>query len=256
MITFANGFLPSRGLSLAHISRKELKKDEVRETFAHGAEAVMLHQQLTMWLVIAALAIGLGIFGWKTYSERQTVRASAAFDDAMKVFQARTISPGEPTQPGELTYTDDKVKFADAARKFGDVASKYSRTRPGQLAKYYEGLSFERIGKNDDAKKLFQDVASSGDDEFAAMAKLELASLDDSIGQHDEAVEALPATSRQAHRARSQAGRAAGLRRALQPDESVAGREILRSDQVRIPRHAHRHAGRTGTRAAARQVLS
>jgi predicted negative regulator of RcsB-dependent stress response len=187
VITFANGFLLSRGLSLAHISRKELKKDEVRETFAHGAEAVMLHQQLTMWLVIAALAIGLGIFGWKTYSERQTVRASAAFDDAMKVFQARTISPGEPTQPGELTYTDDKVKFADAAKRFGDVASKYSRTRPGQLAKYYEGLSFERIGKNDDAKKLFQDVAGSGDDEFAAMAKLELASLDDSIGQHDEA---------------------------------------------------------------------
>ncbi len=61
MITFAIGFLPSRGLSLAHISRKELKKDEVRETFAHGAEAVMLHQQLTMWLVIAALAIGRGL---------------------------------------------------------------------------------------------------------------------------------------------------------------------------------------------------
>ena len=46
---------------MAHISRKELKKDEVRETFAHGAEAVMLHQQLTMWLVVAALAIAVGI---------------------------------------------------------------------------------------------------------------------------------------------------------------------------------------------------
>jgi len=172
---------------LAHISRKELKKDEVRETFAHGAEAVMLHKQLTTALVVAAAVIALGFFGWKTYSERQTVRASAAFDDAMKVFQARTISPGEPTQPGELTYMDDKVKFADSAKKFGDAAAKYSRTRPGQLAKYYEALSFERIGKNDDAKKLFLELAGSGNDEFASMAKLELASLDDSIGQHDEA---------------------------------------------------------------------
>jgi len=172
---------------LAHISRKELKTDEVRETFAHGAEAVLLHKQLTTWLIVAAVVIAVGFFGWKTYSERQTVRAAAAFDDAMKVFQARVIAPGEPTQPGEVTYMDDKVKFGDAAKKFGDVAAKYSMTRPGQLAKYYEGLSFERISKNDDAKKLFQDLAGSGNDEFASMAKLELASLDDSIGQHDEA---------------------------------------------------------------------
>jgi hypothetical protein len=118
-----------KGISLAHISRKELKKDEVRETFAHGAEAVMLHQQLTMWLVVGALAIAVGFFGWKTYTERQTVRASAAFDEAMKVFQARTISPGEPAQPGELTYTDDKVKFGESAKKFGDVGAKFRAHR-------------------------------------------------------------------------------------------------------------------------------
>ena len=82
---------------MAHISRKELKKDEIRDTFAHGAEAVLSHQQLTMYLVIAALVVALGFFGWKTYTERQTTRASAAFDDAMADFQARVITPGEPT---------------------------------------------------------------------------------------------------------------------------------------------------------------
>ena len=40
---------------MAHISRKELKKDAVRDTFAHGADAVLAHQQQTIYLVIAGL---------------------------------------------------------------------------------------------------------------------------------------------------------------------------------------------------------
>lgn len=174
---------------MAHISRKELKKDEVRETFAHGAEALMSHQQLAMYVIIIALIGAIGFFGWKTYSERQTVRASAGFDDAMKDFQARVITAGETTQPGELTYVDEKMKYGDASRKFADVASKYPHTRPGQLAKYYQALSLEKLGKNDDAAKLLQQLAQGGDEEFASMSRLELAGLTDRMGKPDEAVQ-------------------------------------------------------------------
>jgi predicted negative regulator of RcsB-dependent stress response len=173
---------------LAHISRKELKKDEVRETFAHGAEALLSHQQFAMYVIIVTLVAAIGFFGWKTYNQRQTVRASAAFDDAMKDFQARVVTPGESAQPGELTYVDDKVKYGDSSKKFGDVASKYPHTRPGQLAKYYDALSLEKLGKNDDAKKLLQGLADSGDEEFAAMSRLELAGLADRTGKPDDAV--------------------------------------------------------------------
>ncbi len=173
---------------MAHISRKELKKDEVRETFAHGAEALLSHQQFAMYVIIVALVAAIGFFGWKAYNQRQTVRASAAFDDAMKDFQARVVTPGESAQPGELTYVDDKVKYGDSSRKFGNVAAKYARTRPGQLAKYYQALSLEKLGKNDDAKKLLQGLADSGDAEFAAMSRLELAGLADRAGKPDDAV--------------------------------------------------------------------
>ncbi len=171
-----------------HISRKELKKDEVRDTLAHGAEAVLGHQQLTTYLVIAVILIGLGVFGWRTYAERQTVKASALFDDAMKVFQARLRASGETAEPGEVTYIDEKNKYTDAAQKFGDIATKYSRTRPGQLASYYTALSLEKLGKDNEAKKWLQAPADGNNEEFAAMAKFELAHLDDRIGQSDEAL--------------------------------------------------------------------
>jgi len=170
-----------------HISRKELKKDEVRETLAHGAEAVLSHQQLTLYLVIAAIVVALGIFGWKTYAERQTVKASAAFDEAMKVFQARIRTPGEPAMPGEVTYVDEKNKFTDAANKFGDVAMKYPRTHPGQLAAYYAALSDEKLSDFDNARKWLSGLTDASGD-FAAMARFELAQLNDRTGRGDEAV--------------------------------------------------------------------
>ena len=171
-----------------HISRRDLKKDEVRETFAHGADAVLSHQSLTAYILLAAIVIALGIFGWRTYAERQTVKASAAFGDAMKTFQARVRAPGEPAEPTEVTYVDQKNKWADAAQKFHDVAAKYPRTRPGQLANYYSGLSLERIDRYDDAKKALQAAVDGGSDDYAALARFELAQLDDRTGQGDEAV--------------------------------------------------------------------
>ncbi len=46
-----------------HISRKDLKKDEIRETLVSGVESVASHQQ-AMWIVIIGGAGGgAGCFG-------------------------------------------------------------------------------------------------------------------------------------------------------------------------------------------------
>lgn len=171
-----------------HISRKELKTDEVRDTLAQGADAVLSHKRLTLYILLAALAVAVGIFGWQTYTERQTVKATAAYDDAMKSFTARLRTTGEPAQPGETTYIDDQNKYTDAAQKFAAVAAKYGHTRPGQLAAYYAALSDEKLGKSDDAKKWLHGLSDSGVEDFSAMARFELAQLNDRTGQGDEAV--------------------------------------------------------------------
>ncbi|HEY0703469.1 MAG TPA: tetratricopeptide repeat protein [Candidatus Acidoferrales bacterium] len=171
-----------------HISRKDLKHDEVRDTLAKGADAVLSHQSLAIYILIAALAVGLAVFGFKTYTERQTIKAAALYDEAMKIFSARVLAPGEPAQPGETTFTDEKTKFTQAADKFAALAKLYPRTRPGQLAEYYTGLSDERLGKTDDAKKWLQSLSDGSDYDLAAMARFELAQVHDRAGQSDEAV--------------------------------------------------------------------
>lgn len=171
-----------------HISRKELKKDEVQQALAHSAEAVLSHQKLLTYLLIAAVAAGLGVFGWKRYSERQSVKAAGAFSGAMQVFQAPVTSAGETAAPGELSYTKAANKYQDALKKFQDVANRYPRTKQGQFARYYLALCFEHLGKDAEATQSLAAIENSADPDVSALARFELAQIDDRTGKGAAAV--------------------------------------------------------------------
>jgi len=126
-------------------------------------------------IVGAALAVALAVFGWSTYSRRQTTKAGAALDDGMKIFQARIHAPGEPVDPGELAYIDENNKYADAEKKFLEVANQYARTQPGQVSRYYAALSEEKLKKFDDAEKNLKQLDSSGDESLTGLARFQLA---------------------------------------------------------------------------------
>ncbi|MFZ0738510.1 MAG: tetratricopeptide repeat protein [Candidatus Acidiferrales bacterium] len=171
-----------------HISRKELKTDEVRDSFMLGAQAVLTHQKSAVFFLGACIVILAAVLGWRLYTERQTVKAAAAYDNAMDAFNARIRTVGEPAaDPGETTYVDDKNKFEDAAKKFEAVARKYPHTRPGQISAYYAGLSLVKLNRNDEATKWLEQVARSGDEDFATLAKFEMAQLDDNAGKAADA---------------------------------------------------------------------
>ena len=160
-----------------HILRKDLKKDEIREKLVSGVESVASHQQ-ALWIVVtAALVVALAVFGWNSYARRQTAKASAALDDAMKVFQARIRAAGEPADPVEITYLDEKNKFTDANKKFLAVAGQYGRTKPGQMARYYAALSEVQLKQYADAEKNLSQVISGGDENLSSLAKYQLAEV-------------------------------------------------------------------------------
>jgi predicted negative regulator of RcsB-dependent stress response len=160
-----------------HILRKDLKKDEIREKFVHGVESVASHQQ-ALWIVVtAALVVALAVFGWNSYARRQTAKASVALDDALKIFQARIRTAGEPIDPVDVSYLDEKNKFTDADKKFLVVAGQYGRTKPGQMARYYAALSEAQLKQFGQAEKNISEVITSGDESLAGLAKFQLAEV-------------------------------------------------------------------------------
>ena len=172
-----------------HISRKELKKDEIRETLSHGAEAIFSHQRQIWMYGGVALFVVLVVLGWRFYTQTQTAKGTAALADAMKVYQARIRIAAEPALPEEVTYVDEKNKYADAVKKFTEVANRYPRTRPGQLARYYTGLSLERLGRYDEAENNLKAVESAGDESLSALARFKLAQVYDEAGKGPQAAQ-------------------------------------------------------------------
>ena len=171
-----------------HISRQELKTDQVQEALSHGAQAVLSHKK-GLILAIVAVAIAAGaIFGWRFYTQRQSVKAEAQFNNALVVYEAPVVGPGQPPQPNELTYSDASKKFQDALPQFQQVVKQYPRTRPGQLAKYYSALCQEHLGQNAQAISNLTEIENGSDLDFAAMARFELAQIYDQTGKSDQAV--------------------------------------------------------------------
>lgn len=172
-----------------HISRQELKTDQVQEALSHGAEAVLSHKKGFILAIVIAAIIAGGIFSWRFYSQRQSVKAEAEFNDALAVYEALVVGPGQAPQPNEITYSDSAKKFQDAAVKFQEVVKQYPGTRSGQLSKYYSALCEEHLGKSAQAVKDLTDIEDGSDHDFAAMARFELAQIYDQSGKSEQAVQ-------------------------------------------------------------------
>ena len=171
-----------------HLSRKELKQDKFRESIEHGAEAVYSHSQAAAILIGVAVAAVLIYGGWKFYNDRQTVLASAALDDAMKIYNAPIRQANVPVEAGELTYADSQARSQDAAPRFAAAAGKFASTNPGRLARYYEALSLLDLEKQNQALESLKKVAGGSDKELSAMAQYQMANIYARTGKTDDAI--------------------------------------------------------------------
>jgi predicted negative regulator of RcsB-dependent stress response len=171
-----------------HISRKELKHDKVRETFEHGAEAVLSHTRIASIAMVVIIVIAAGYLGWKFYSDRQNNQAQAELDDAMRVFNAPIAVPGQPTLPGELAYADSMQRETDAQVKFTAVANKFPNTKAGKVGRYYSALCLMDLDKLNQASEELKKLQNGSDKEIAALANFQQALIAERTGKNDQAI--------------------------------------------------------------------
>ena len=88
-----------------------------------------------------------------------------------------------------MSYASGAERSKAANADFTRIADKYSFTRNGRIARYFEGITLRDMGDNSGAEKQLQQVAGSRDKEVASLAKLALASLYQDANKTQQAID-------------------------------------------------------------------
>lgn len=170
-------------------TRHQLKENAFAETTAETITWAVEHRSKIIaaaTVVALVAAVALGIWAFVNYRNQQ---ANNELSGALLKYNAPIRPAGEPASPEVLSYATSAERAKAANADFTRIADKYSFTRNGRIARYFEGVTLHDLGDNTGAEKQLQDVAGSRDKEVASLAKLALASIDQDAGKTQPAIE-------------------------------------------------------------------
>lgn len=170
-----------------YLSRKDMKRDEVREALGRGVQYVRGHERTALIvvgglvgvLVVAALVVFL--------LGRREASAGNRLAAALKVYGAK-VDPLDPA-PGDA----DSPRFATDAERLQQSKAAFERlaqssgTEAGQVAKAYLGEIAARQGDTETARRLWGEyLAKNPGSALAVSVELNLLGLDRQAGRLEE----------------------------------------------------------------------
>jgi hypothetical protein len=167
-----------------HLSRKELKQDNVALKVEQTTHFLVTHRPLVIRAGVAILAVlVIGFGSWFFISSRRDAREQSL----AAALTAQSAPVGAAAPNGGLSFPSEAAK-ADTVRKdFNSIISNDGGSEEAYAAEYYlAGLDIA-AGKTDDALKKYDHVASGAGPDFASLAKLAKAQVLFSSGRSPEA---------------------------------------------------------------------
>ena len=171
---------------MARITRRQLKRNELAETFGRGVDYVSHHRRgatEAIAAVVAVLLLALGFVLFRGWRERS---AGRDLSEALAILEAPLASdPAAATAARTFPTAADREK--EAARHL-EAAAKKGGTEAGRAARL---IVAARSDKPADAVKELTQVARDGTREVAAAAEIDAARLMAATGKTNEAIERL-----------------------------------------------------------------
>ncbi|MGI9101148.1 MAG: tetratricopeptide repeat protein [Terriglobales bacterium] len=168
-------------------TRHQLKQDQFTAGAKETVSWVVEHRQKLIYIAGALAVVVAVVLGLWAYYQQQDEGAGVALGHAIQVYQA-PITGSQPAVPDTTSFATVQDRAKAARAEFAKVAGTYSHTRSGALARYFMGVCDADAGNTTAAEQELKQVASSRDQDLAALAKFALASLAHQAGRDDQAI--------------------------------------------------------------------
>jgi len=151
------------------------------------ALAIAPERGVFLVVVFVALEVGIFVLYGRSLVNRLVLRPLSRIMDT-----ADAVADGDLAARAPDADTRDFATLAErgkaAAKQFQEVADKYSMVGPGKVARYLHASAMMQAGDSAAAESEFKSVASSSDNDIAALAKMALASIYVGSNRQAEAV--------------------------------------------------------------------
>lgn len=189
---------------MKHAEKEHLKENEVAEALAAASATITRNRGQVLAIGGGLLALLIGVGGYVTWQRSQDAHVSGLLADAMVVYEAPVQPPAPPGQEGGTgvpsqapgTYPTEKAKLEAALPKFLAAAEAAPGSTPGRLAKMNAASVLLALGRFDEARTHYEQLAG-GSDLIAKGAALGKAQAQLRAGQFGPAIESLKALSTQ-----------------------------------------------------------
>jgi tetratricopeptide (TPR) repeat protein len=174
-------------------TRHQLKQDRFRGATFGAAEATVhwsVEHKSKLLAAIAALIVVLAAAcgGWY-YLNQQDQKASVQLNQAMRTLDTPVRVAGAPPEPDLPSFASARERETEAHKQFQTIVDSYPHTRTAEFSRYFLGLTASQLGDNAAAEQDLKAVASSHNDDLAALAKLALAAVYRNTNRSKEAID-------------------------------------------------------------------
>jgi len=169
-----------------HLSRKEMKRDEVREVLAHGVEYVRGHERTTLYVVGGLLGVLLIAAIVVFALGRRDASAAERLDAALRLYDAK-VDPLDPApdDPDKPRFATDAERLQKSKAAFEKLASGGSDA--AQVAKAYLAEIAAREGDVETARRLWTEyLKDNPGTALSVSTELNLLALDRQAGKLEE----------------------------------------------------------------------
>ena len=166
--------------------RHQMKQDPIRNATVHWTvehkDSILRYGAIAIVLVIASIA------AWAYLNHREEL-ASVELNQAVRTYTEPIRPPGMPETPEFSSFASAADRAKKAHELFEAVASKYSSTRSGDMARYFAGITAGETNDTATAERELKQIANGSNHDLAALGQMALAALYRNSGRDALAIE-------------------------------------------------------------------